>query len=95
MKLAIRCFLLVSLIHICFADEIAIQQQLMQIASEEAQIANIGANKVMMLYGIDNPIAKINRWNTIEHKEPLNNTQLEQINKLEQLKLNILQHNAQ
>jgi hypothetical protein len=67
----------------------------MQIASEEAQIANIGANKVMMLYGIDNPVAKIKRWNVIEHKEPLNNTQLEQINKLEQLKLNILQHNAQ
>jgi hypothetical protein len=70
-------------IYSVIADNLGLQQQLVNIASKEAEIANIGANKVMMLYGISNPIPIINNWNSIEHKAPLTNFQINQINVLE------------
>lgn len=68
----------------------AVQSELMQIAAQEAQIANIGANKYMMLYGVNNPIPIINRWNEIEHHPQLTKVQIEQINILELKKHEIL-----
>ena len=62
----------------------------MSIASQQAQIAGIGANKVMMLYGVGNPIAIINKWNDVQHKTPLTNEQIMQINQLEAQKQAIL-----
>lgn len=67
-----------------------IQQKLMDIASEEAQIAGIGANKYMMLYGKANPIAQINRWNAIQHRPNLTDAQIAQINELEATKQSLL-----
>ena len=63
------------------ADEL--QSKLMSIASQEAQIANIGANKYMMLYGVKNPIPVIQRWNQIEHHPALSDEQIAKINALE------------
>ena len=68
---------------LAYADNTAIQAQLMDIAAQEAQIANIGANKYMMLYGKNNPIQIINRWNSMEHRPALTDDQISQINKLE------------
>ncbi len=68
----------------------AFQSELMQIAAQEAQIANIGANKYMMLYGVNNPIPVINRWNQIEKRSALTEAQIEQINALELKKHEIL-----
>lgn len=68
----------------------ALQSELMQIASQEAAIVNIGANKYMMLYGVNNPIPIINRWNEIEKRPALTKTQIEQINALELKKHEIL-----
>ncbi len=73
-----------------FADNSKLQEQLMLIASQEAQIANIGANKTTMLYGAGDVLAIINRWNYIENKSSLNNQQIEQIKQLEQQKMNLL-----
>ncbi len=80
------------LILICdvFADDSYLQQQLMQIAADEAIIANIGANKAMMLYGTNNPMKIIERWNMIEQKPVLTNYQIEQIMLLEIQKQKIL-----
>lgn len=72
------------------ADNLNIQAQLMDIAAQEAQIANIGANKYMMLYGKNNPIPIINRWNSIEHRPALTDDQIAQINKLETQKQQLL-----
>lgn len=66
------------------------QSKLMDIAAKEAQIANIGANKYMMLYGTGNPIPIIQRWNNIEHRQALTNEQISQINQLEIEKQNFL-----
>ncbi len=63
----------------------------MNIASEEASIAGIGSNKYMMLYGKDNPIPRIERWNKIQQRPALNNDQIEQINRLEITKKQLLQ----
>ena len=73
-----------------FANSGALQTQLMSIAAQEAQIANIGANKYMMLYGKENPLPIINRWNQIEQSPSLTDTQIEQINALELQKQVIL-----
>lgn len=73
-----------------YADNTAIQAQLMDIAAQEAQIANIGANKYMMLYGKNNPIPIINRWNSMEHRPALTDDQITQINKLEAQKQQLL-----
>ena len=77
-----------------FADSGYIQSKLMSIAAEEAQIANIGANKYMMLYGKDNPLPIINRWNQIEKRPTLTDNQIEQINALEAQKQAILKQAA-
>ena len=75
---------LLSLIgFVSIASANSIQAQLMSIATEEAQIANIGANKYMMLYGTENPIPVINRWNEIENHPTLTTEQIAQINALE------------
>lgn len=66
------------------------QSKLMDIAAKEAQIANIGANKYMMLYGAGNPIPIINRWNNIEHRPALTDDQVNQIQQLELEKQNFL-----
>ncbi len=71
-----------------YADDL--QANLMSIAAQEAQIANIGENKYMMLYGTENPIPVINRWNEIENKYPLTLNQIAQINELEKVKQNFL-----
>lgn len=71
-----------------FADEL--QSKLMDIAAKEAQIANIGSNKFMMLYGKSNPLPIINRWNELENHPPLTEEQINQINNLEQTKQKIL-----
>lgn len=75
---------------LAYADNAAIQSQLMDIAAQEAQIANIGANKYMMLYGKNNPISIINRWNSMEHRPALTDDQIVQINKLEAQKQQLL-----
>lgn len=72
-----------------------LQSQLMNIASEEAVIATIGTNKLMMLYGTANPLPIIARWNLIERKSNLNKEQIDQINNLEQQKQIILQQAKQ
>lgn len=77
-------------VQVVIADDLGLQQQLIRIASEEAEIANIGSNKTMMLYGIANPISTINKWNFIEHKPALTNFQINQINALELEKQKIL-----
>lgn len=79
-----------TLCHIAYADSNFIQAQLMDIAAKEAQIANIGANKYMMLYGKNNPIEIINHWNEVEHHPALNNEQINQINQLELEKQQLL-----
>ena len=71
-----------------FANEL--QAKLMDIAAQEAQIANIGVNKYMMLCGKNNPIPIINRWNSMEHRPALTDDQISQINKLEVQKQQIL-----
>ena len=78
-------------IQIVVADDLWLQQQLINIASKEAEIVNIGSNKTMMLYGVANPISTINNWNFLEHKPALTNFQINQINALELEKQNILQ----
>lgn len=75
------------------ADEL--QAQLINIAAQEAQIANIGANKLMMLYGTENPIPIINRWNQIERRPSLTDAQIVQINELESQKQKLLQGQMQ
>ena len=75
-----------------FAD--SVQDKLMSIAAEEAQIANIGANKYMMLYGKNNPLPIINRWNQIEKRPILTDNQIAQINDLESQKQVILKQVA-
>ncbi len=77
-----------------FADNSKLQEQLMLIASQEAEIANIGANKTTMLYGIGDVFAIINRWNYIENKPSLNNQQIEQIKQLEQQKNDFIKTGA-
>lgn len=72
-----------------YADDL--QTQLINIAAQEAQIANIGANKLMMLYGTQNPIPIINRWNQIERRPSLTDEQISQINELESRKQQLLQ----
>ena len=72
-----------------FADDL--QSRLMDIAAKEAQIAGIGANKVNMLYGINNPIPIINRWNELENHPKLTAEQIEQISALENTKQQYLQ----
>ena len=67
-----------------------LQSRLILIAAKEAQIANIGANKYMMLYGVNNPIPIIQRWNQIEHHTALNEDQIAQINALESTKQQFL-----
>ena len=91
MRLIIFGFIFaIASIHIVIADDLGLQQQLINIASEETEIANIGSNKTMMLYGIANPISTINKWNFIEHKPALTNFQINQINALELKKQKIL-----
>lgn len=75
----------------CLANSSDLQTQLMDIASQEAEIAGIGANKYMMLYGKDNPIPKIERWNEIQQRPALNVNQLKRINQLENTKKQLLQ----
>jgi hypothetical protein len=81
---------LACVIKLSYADGALLQQQLMSIASQQAQVAEIGANKAMMLYGVGNPIAIINKWNDVQHKTPLTNEQIMQINQLESQKQAIL-----
>lgn len=86
MNVLILSFLLT--VTIAYATDL--QVQLMEIAAQEANIANIGANKIHMLYGINNPLPVINRWNKLEHHSALTKDQLEQINLLELQKQAIL-----
>ena len=86
-KIALLAALGCSLVY---ADNAVIQSQLMDIAAQEAQISNIGANKYMMLYGKNNPIPIINRWNSMEHRPALTDDQIAQINKLEAQKQQLL-----
>jgi hypothetical protein len=72
------------------ADSGMVQDKLMDIATQEAQIANIGANKAHMLYGLNNPILIINRWNELEKHPALSNEQIAAINELEEQKKQIL-----
>lgn len=72
-----------------------LQAKLMDIAAQEAKIANIGANKYMMLYGTNNPIPIINRWNDLEKHPKLSQDQIDQINQLEKLKKQILEEHTQ
>ena len=91
---SIHAVLMLAGIQLGYASDItnvAIQQQLVDIANQEAQIAHIGANKAMMLYGVANPLVIISRWNSIANKPPLTNVQIEQINTLEIQKHNLLQ----
>ena len=87
-------FRVLGLLYFCsfiYADgNYYVQQQLMDIASQEAVIANIGANKAMMLYGVSNPMEVIERWNKMEQKPKLSSYQIEQIKSLELQKQNIL-----
>lgn len=71
-----------------------LQTKLMEIAAEEASIANIGANKYMMLYGTQNPIPVINRWIEIENRPLLTEAQLIQLNNLEAEKQRFLKQVA-
>jgi hypothetical protein len=48
----------------------------------------------MMLYGKDNPLPIINRWNQIEKRPTLTDNQIEQINALEAQKQAILKQVA-
>lgn len=73
-----------------FADSVMVQDKLMDIATQEAQIANIGANKAHMLYGLNNPIQIINRWNELEKHPALSDEQIAAINELEEQKKQIL-----
>lgn len=73
-----------------FADSPQLQQKLIDIANEEAQIANIGANKAMMLYGANNALDTINKWNKIQNNPPLSNEQITQIQHLENIKQQLL-----
>lgn len=86
MNTLILSFLLI--VTVTYATDL--QSQLMEIAAQEAKIANIGANKAHMLYGINNPIPVINRWNELEHHHALTEEQVEQINQLETQKQAIL-----
>ena len=72
------------------ADSAIAQDKLMDIATQEAQIANIGANKAHMLYGLNNPIQIINRWNELEKHPALSDEQIAAINELEEQKKQIL-----
>ena len=76
------------------ADSELAKNKLMSIAAQEAQIANIGANKYMMLYGVNNSIPIINRWNKIEHRPALTDDQIEQINVFESQKQLVLKQVA-
>lgn len=80
-----------SLPIIVFANASLIQQKLMDIANEEAQIANIGLNKSMMLYGANNALDTINKWNLIQNKPELSDDQIENIQHLENIKQNLLE----
>lgn len=80
--------IILCLISTVYANEL--QSQLMRIASDEAKIANIGANKSMMLYGKSSPIPIINKWNAIEKKPNLTSEQISAINELEQQKLELI-----
>lgn len=73
-----------------FADSVDLQSKLIVIASREAQIANIGQNKMMMLYGVSDVFPIIDKWIAIEHKEKLTENQIEQIKAFEQQKFAIL-----
>ena len=86
----IKLIYFLCLIKFVFADGGYLQQRLMEIALQEAQIANIGANKATMLYGVNNPIEIIERWNKIEQKPFLTNYQIEHIKLLEIQKQNLL-----
>jgi hypothetical protein len=79
---------LMLMVTVAYATDL--QVQLMEIAAAEAKIANIGANKAHMLYGINNPILIINRWNGLEHHPALTEDQIEQIKQLEAQKQSIL-----
>ena len=72
---------MIFVISMVYADEI--QFKLMSIAAQEASIANIGTNKYMMLYGINNPISVINQWNLMQKRPNLTNEQIQGINSLE------------
>lgn len=87
-----KYFALALACNLAYADEL--QYHLMYIASEEAAIANIGANKTMMLYGTSNPLPIINRWNTIQNRPALSKEQISAINELEQDKMTILKQAA-
>lgn len=71
-------------------NAVNVETALLQIAQEEAYIANIGSNKLSMLYGINNPIPIINRWHKLQNKKPLTNEQIRKINILENKKKNFL-----
>ena len=83
-----KYFAMALVCNLALADEL--QFKLMYIASEEATIANIGANKTMMLYGTSNPLPIINRWNSIEKRPALTKEQISAINELEQEKQELL-----
>ena len=92
-----RIFVGAGLAFIClstFAVSPEVQSQLMDIASQEAAIANIGANKVAMLYGTNSPIPTINRWNSVAHRPALTEEQIEQINALEAQKQDLIKPKA-
>lgn len=89
-KYYILCLLQFSVLT-CFAEATALQTQLMNIAAQEAEIAGIGTNKYMMLYGKDSPIPKIERWNEIQQRPALTVNQIQQINRLELTKKQLLQ----
>ena len=82
-NILIACFL--SLYSLSYANT-TLQQQLLSIASQEAQIAGIGANKINMLYGVANPIPIIEKWNLVQNKPALTELQIKQINELEHQK---------
>lgn len=82
-------------VFVIVANAEELQPQLMSIAAEEAQIANIGANKYMMLYGLNNPLPVIQRWNTLQKHPQLTQEQVSQINQLEHQKQQILKKDTQ
>ena len=86
----IHLILFFTLPIIAFADSALVQQKLIDIASEEARIANIGSNKSMMLYGEKNALDTINQWNKIQNKPNLSGDQIDQIQHLENIKQKLL-----
>ncbi len=68
-----------------------LQEELINIAQQEARVAHIGDNKAMMLYGKQDAFVAIGRWNRLQKRQALTEEQVMQIQELEQQKYTLLQ----